>query len=62
MTTRRRFIKKISAIGATAPLINNLEAHTEKNNGPVYYVVEAKSGEKRFFNRVGIYYQEVVHY
>ena len=35
MTTRRRFIKKISAIGATVPLINNLEAHTEKNNGPV---------------------------
>ena len=35
MTTRRKFIKKLSAIGATAPLINNLEAHTEKNNGPV---------------------------
>ena len=35
MTTRRRFIKKISAIGATAPLINNIEANTKKNNGPV---------------------------
>ena len=35
MTTRRRFIKKISAIGATAPLINNIEANTKKTNGPV---------------------------
>ena len=35
MTTRRKFIKNISAIGATVPLINSLNATVNKNKGPV---------------------------
>ena len=35
MTTRRKFIKNISAIGATVPLINSLNATANKSKGPV---------------------------
>ena len=35
MTTRRKFIKNISAIGATAPLINSLNATANESKGPV---------------------------
>jgi len=35
MTTRRKFIKNISAIGATAPLINSLNATANQSKGPV---------------------------
>jgi len=35
MTTRRTFIKKLSAIGATAPLVTNLEGKSSKNEGPI---------------------------
>ena len=35
MTTRRKFIKNISAIGATVPLINSLNATSNKSKGPV---------------------------
>ena len=35
MTTRRKFIKNISAIGATVPLINSLNATVNKSKGPV---------------------------
>ena len=34
MTTRRKFIKNISAIGATVPLINSLNATANKSKGP----------------------------
>ena len=35
MTTRRKFIKNISAIGATVPLINSLNATANKSKDPV---------------------------
>ena len=35
MTTRRKFIKNISAIGATVPLINSLNATANQSKGPV---------------------------
>ena len=35
MTTRRKFIKNISAIGATVPLVNSLNATANKSKGPV---------------------------
>ena len=35
MTTRRKFIKNISAIGATVPLINSLKATANQGKGPV---------------------------
>ena len=35
MTTRRKFIKNISTIGATVPLINSLNATANKSKGPV---------------------------
>ena len=35
MTNRRTFIKKISAIGATAPLVTNLKGESSKKNNPI---------------------------
>ncbi len=35
MTNRRTFIKKISAIGATAPLVTNLKGETSKKDTPI---------------------------
>ena len=35
MTTRRKFIKNISAFGATVPFVNNLNATRNKSNGSI---------------------------
>ena len=35
MTNRRTFIKKISAIGATAPLVTNLKGESSKKDTPI---------------------------
>ena len=35
MTNRRTFIKKISAIGATAPLVTNLKGESSKKDNPI---------------------------
>ena len=35
MTNRRTFLKKLSAIGATAPLVTNLKAKSSKKEGPI---------------------------
>ncbi len=35
MNSRRKFIKNLTAVGATAPFINSINAQQKKNNGPV---------------------------
>ena len=35
MNSRRKFIKNLTAVGATAPFINSIKAQQKKNNGPV---------------------------
>ena len=35
MTNRRTFLKKLSAIGATAPLVTNLKGKSSKKEGPI---------------------------
>ena len=35
MTTRRKFIKKLSTIGATVPFISDIKGEVPNNNGPI---------------------------
>ena len=35
MSSRRKFIKKIAAVGATAPFISNIKAKENSNKGPI---------------------------
>ena len=35
MNSRRKFIKNLTAVGATVPLVANIEAKPKKNKGPV---------------------------
>ncbi len=35
MNSRRKFLKNLTAVGATVPLVSNIEAKPKKNKGPV---------------------------
>ena len=35
MSSRRKFIKKIAAVGATVPFISNIKAKENSNKGPI---------------------------
>ena len=48
MNSRRKFLKNLTAVGATVPLVSNIEAKPKKNKGLLFYVVEVKCGVKKY--------------
>ena len=48
MTNRRTFIKKISAIGATAPLVTNLKGESSKKDNPIIVCSRGEDWVKKY--------------
>ena len=48
MSSRRKFIKKIAAVGATVPFISNIKAKENNNKGPIIICSRGNEWEKKF--------------
>ena len=48
MNSRRKFLKNLTAVGATVPLVTNIEAKPKKIKDLLFYVVEVRFGVRKY--------------